>query len=87
MSPDAKIASKLMPVSTILTPGERQRVDAAAEGLYAALHRESFDEVLADLRERRSGAVLISIANMASRAVLTWLPWYGSSRGYLQWHF
>ncbi len=55
-------APKLMPVSTILTPGERQRVDAAAEGLYAALHRESFEEVLADLRERRAGAVLISIA-------------------------
>ena len=53
---------KLMPVSTILTPGERLRVDAAAEGLYSALHRESFDEVLADLRERRAGAVLISIA-------------------------
>ena len=51
-----------MPLSTILTPGERQRVDAAGEGLYAALHRESFDEVLADLRERRAGAVLISIA-------------------------
>jgi AraC-like DNA-binding protein len=51
-----------MPVTTILTPGERQRVDAAAEGLYSALHRESFDEVLADLRERRAGAVLISIA-------------------------
>ena len=51
-----------MPVSTILTPGERQRVDAAAEGLYSALHRESFEEVLADLRERRAGAVLISIA-------------------------
>ncbi len=51
-----------MPVTTILTPGERQRVDAAAEGLYAALHRESFEEVLADLRERRAGAVLISIA-------------------------
>jgi len=53
---------KLMPVSTILTPGERLRVDAAAEGLYSALHRESFDEVLADLRERRAGAVLISIS-------------------------
>jgi AraC-like DNA-binding protein len=54
--------SKLMPVTTILTPGERLRVDAAAEGLYSALHRESFEEVLADLRERRAGAVLISIA-------------------------
>src|SRR5687768_1400216 len=62
MSREAKRSTKLMPVSTILTPGERLRVDAAAEGLYSALHRESFDEVLADLRERRAGAVLISIA-------------------------
>ncbi len=52
-----------MPVSTMLTPGERLRVDAAAEGLYAALHRESLEEVVADLRERRAGAVLISIAS------------------------
>jgi AraC-like DNA-binding protein len=62
MSHQSKASSKLMPVTTILTPGERQRVDAAAEGLYSALHRESFEEVLADLRERRAGAVLISIA-------------------------
>ena len=51
-----------MPVSTMLTPNERLRVDAAAEGLYSALHRESLDEVLADLRERRAAAVLVSIA-------------------------
>lgn len=57
-----KASAKLMPVTTILTPSERVRVDAAAEGLYAALHRESFEEVMADLRERRAGAVLISIA-------------------------
>lgn len=63
MSRQVKSPLKLMPVSTILTPGERQRVDAAGEGLYAALHRESFDEVLDDLRERRAGAVLISIAS------------------------
>ncbi len=62
MPRDEKTVSKLMPVTTILTPGERLRVDAAAEGLYSALHRESFDEVLADLRQRRAGAVLISIA-------------------------
>src|SRR5688500_17866718 len=62
MSRESKMSSRLMPVSTILTPGERLRVDAAAEGLYSAFHRESFDEVLADLRERRAGAVLISIA-------------------------
>ncbi len=46
----------------MLTPGERLRVDAAAEGLYSALHRESLEEVLCDLRERRAGAILISIA-------------------------
>lgn len=51
-----------MPVSTMLTPSERARVDAAAEGLYSALHRESLDEVLADLRQRRAAAVLVSIA-------------------------
>jgi len=63
MSQPSKPVSKLMPVSTMLTPGERLRVDAAAEGLYAALHRESLEEVVADLRERRAGAVLISIAS------------------------
>jgi AraC-like DNA-binding protein len=62
MSSRPKADSKLMPMSTILTPGERLRVDAAGEGLYSTLHRESLDEVLADLRERKSGAVLISIA-------------------------
>lgn len=51
-----------MPVSTILTPGERLRVDAAGEGLYSTLHRDSLDEVIADLRTRKAGAVLISIA-------------------------
>jgi hypothetical protein len=50
-----------MPVSTVLTPQERARVDAAAQGLYLVLHRESLDEVIADLRERRAGAVLVSI--------------------------
>ena len=68
MSHGRGISSRLMPVSTILTPGERLRVDAAAEGLYSALHRESFDEVLADLRERRAGAVLISIARYGTHS-------------------
>ncbi|MEO5905058.1 MAG: helix-turn-helix domain-containing protein [Gemmatimonadaceae bacterium] len=62
MSSQPKGDSKLMPMSTILTPGERIRVDAAGEGLYSTLHRESLDEILADLRARKSGAVLISIA-------------------------
>ena len=62
MPSESKQSSKLMPVSTVLTPGERLRVDAAGEGLYSTIHRESLDEVLSDLRERKAGAVLISIA-------------------------
>lgn len=57
-----------IPVSTILTPNERIRVDAAAQGLYSALHRESLDEVLADLRERRAGAVLLSVARYGAQS-------------------
>jgi AraC-like DNA-binding protein len=49
------------PVSTILTPLERSRVDAAAQGLCDALHRESLDEVLRDLRDQKAGLVLISV--------------------------
>jgi AraC-like DNA-binding protein len=62
MSASSKSALPPMPISTVLTPSERARVDAAAQGLYSALHRDSFDEVIADLRERRAGAVLVSIA-------------------------
>ncbi len=50
-----------MPLSAVLTPSERAHDDAAAQGLYSTLHRESLDEVIADLRERRAGAVLVSI--------------------------
>jgi AraC-like DNA-binding protein len=52
-------------VSTVLTPAERLRVDAAGAGLYRALHRESLDDVLRDLRERRAGAVLVSVTRCA----------------------
>lgn len=64
--PQSKPGLPPMPVSTMLTPTERIHVDAAAEGLYSALHRESLDEVLADLRERRAAAVLVSIAKYGS---------------------
>jgi len=50
------------PVATVLTPDERLRVDAAGEGLYHALHRESLADVRRDLRERRVSAVLFSVA-------------------------
>jgi AraC-like DNA-binding protein len=54
------------PVSTILTPLERSRVDAAAWGLCDALHRESLDEVLSDLRQQRAKVVLISVIRYGS---------------------
>lgn len=56
------------PVSTILTPLERSRVDAAAQGLCDSLHRESLDEVLSDLREQRANLVLISVTRYGSQS-------------------
>lgn len=58
----SKRFSDLPPVATVLTSRERARVDAATEGMYSALHRESFDEVISDLREHRASAVLVSVA-------------------------
>jgi AraC-like DNA-binding protein len=55
------------PVATLLTPAERQRVDAAGEGCYVALHRENMDELLHDLRAQRASAVLVSVARYSKR--------------------
>ena len=52
----------LTAVSTMLTPTERLRVDAAGEGLYEALHRDSVDDVIRDLKERGAAAVLMSVS-------------------------
>ena len=58
---DVKRGVTRTPVTTILTPIERARVDAAAQGLCDPLHRESLDEVISDLREQRAKLVLISV--------------------------
>ena len=55
-------------VVTVLTPHERTRVDAAGEGCYTALHRDSLDEALQDLRLCRAQAVLVSVARCNGRA-------------------
>lgn len=52
-------------VSTLLIPAERARVDAAGEGCFVTLHRNSVDEVLNDLRMRRASTVLVSVAQYA----------------------
>src|SRR5882724_4275101 len=67
MPADSKRGLGRTPVSTILTPLERSRVDAAAQGLCDALHRESLDEVLLDLRRQKANLVLISVARYGSQ--------------------
>lgn len=52
----------LASVSTMLTPSERMRVDAAGEGSYQAIHRDSVEDVLGDLKANRAAAVLVSVA-------------------------
>jgi AraC-like DNA-binding protein len=49
-------------VSTMLTAAERLRVDAAGTGLYCAVHRDSIDDVVRDVRDRRARAVVVSVA-------------------------
>jgi AraC-like DNA-binding protein len=54
-------------ITTVLLPGEQQRVDAVGAGYYRALHRESFDDAVRDLRERRAGAMLLSVTRCGAR--------------------
>jgi AraC-like DNA-binding protein len=54
------------PISTILTPAERRSVDAAGQGLYETLHRDSIDEVVRDVRERCTSAFVVSVSRCAA---------------------
>lgn len=58
----ASQGSTALAVSTMLSPAERASVDAASRGLYQLVHRDSLDEVLKDVRDRRAGAVVFSVA-------------------------
>ena len=49
-------------VTTVLTPAERIRVDAAGEGLYRSIHRDSVDDVMRDVRDARAAAVVLSVS-------------------------
>jgi AraC-like DNA-binding protein len=55
-------ARRIAPVSTMIEPVERQRVDAAGAGLYRTIHRDSISEVLCDLKERRISAIIVSVS-------------------------
>ena len=45
----------------MLTPNERIRVDAAGEGSYHAIHRDSVAELVQDLKSNRVSAVVMSV--------------------------
>lgn len=55
-------SAELPPIATLLTPEERLRVDAAGEGYYRTLHRETVDDVIRDLKSRHVQAVLVSVS-------------------------
>ena len=46
----------------MLTPTERLRVDAAGEGSYRALHRDTIAELVDDVKSNRVTAIVVSIA-------------------------
>lgn len=52
----------LTPIATVLLPVERPPVDAAGEGLYQTLHRDSVEDAMHDLKAHRARAVVISVA-------------------------
>lgn len=54
-------ASEPLTVAAVLTPIERQRVEAAASGVFAVVHRESVREAARVVRERPVDAILISV--------------------------
>jgi AraC-like DNA-binding protein len=57
-----------IPISTMLTPTERLRVDAAGEGSYQAMHRDSVAELVQDLKSNRVSAVVVSVTRCDQQA-------------------
>ena len=55
-------------VAAVLDPRERSRVDAAGDGCFALVHRESVRDALRLVRERPVDAVLISVGRCAGEA-------------------
>jgi AraC-like DNA-binding protein len=48
-------------VAAVLLPGERPRVDAAGNGCFAVVHRDSVPDAVRTVRERAVDAVLVSV--------------------------
>ena len=58
----------LVPISTLLTLAERQRVDVAGEGYYRTLHRDNVEDLIQDLKTQRIQAILVSVTCAAAHA-------------------
>jgi AraC-like DNA-binding protein len=54
-------SERMLSVSTILTPTERARVDAAGAGAYRTIHRDAIPEIVRDLKANRANAVVVSM--------------------------
>lgn len=61
-------AALTAPVVTVVEPEDRPRVDAAGEGLYRAVHRETVADLLDDLKHRRVSAVLLSVVRCSRQS-------------------
>lgn len=65
------VTQKAFPAVTTLLPiAERARVDEISAGISRALHRESLEDAVRDLREQRAGAMLISVARCGPQEAL-----------------
>ena len=60
--PQQSPSTVLPPIVTLLTPDERTQVDAAGQGYYHAVHQETIEEVVRELKARRVHAVLVSVS-------------------------
>ncbi len=66
-------ATGLLAVATLLTPAERLRVDAAGEGYYRTVHRETVEDLIQDIKSHQVAAIVVSVtcaAPYASRVAL-----------------
>lgn len=69
MSKRSDVEVGLPPITTLLTLAERPRVDAAGEGCYRTLHRDSVDDLIRDLKSRQVHAVLVSVTCVGSQVM------------------
>ena len=54
-------------IATVLDPGDRARLDAAAQGRFLSLHTNSVRDVIRVVREGPVHAVLLSASRMDRR--------------------